>query len=238
MFTVAESTVTLLTITPVVAGVALGYLLGGRLAGFRTVRIRALWLVWLAAGVQFAQYSVGGVQHVMLAVIFTVVLTWLAVNLPRWPRAIRVAGSMIVLGALLNGLAIALNGRMPYEPAAARDAGLHAAAVTPKNDPADADTRLAVLGDTIPTRPLRAVISPGDILIGGGACALVVFAMRRHRRSGPAPEPHHAEEVTHDPHPDQAEHHHGDLHPGGTGDPALHNRRTDDRGQLTIGTEQ
>ncbi|MEU7903602.1 hypothetical protein [Actinoplanes sp. NPDC049118] len=45
----------LLTIAPVVSGVALGYLLGGRLAGFRTIRIRALWLVWLAAGVQFAQ---------------------------------------------------------------------------------------------------------------------------------------------------------------------------------------
>jgi len=59
--------------------------------------------------VQFAQYSVGGVRHVMLAVIFTVVLTWLAVNLPRWPRAIRVAGSMIVLGALLNGLASRAN---------------------------------------------------------------------------------------------------------------------------------
>lgn len=83
----------LLTIAPPVAGVALGYLLGGRLAGFRTVRVRALWLVWLAAGVQFAQYSLDGVrvfvEHTvgvpMLALVFAVVLAWLAVNLPGWP---------------------------------------------------------------------------------------------------------------------------------------------------------
>jgi hypothetical protein len=234
----------LVTIAPVGTGVALGYLLGGHLAGLRTIRVRALWLVWLAAGVQFAQYSLGGVRHFveqtlgvpMLAVVFTVVPAWLAVNLPGWPRAIRVAGIMIVLGASLNGAAIALNGRMPYEPVAAGTAGEHAGVVTPKNEPADAGTRLAGLGDTIPVRPLRAVISIGDILIGGGACALIVFAMRRQRRSGPGPEPTIAEEVNHDPHTELAAHRHGDPHSGGTGDPALHDRRTDDRGQLIIGS--
>lgn len=83
----------LLTIAPPVAGVLLGYLLGGRLGGFRSIPIRALWLVWLAAGVQFAQYSVAGVRHFiedtlgvpMLALIFAIVLAWLAVNLPGWP---------------------------------------------------------------------------------------------------------------------------------------------------------
>jgi hypothetical protein len=156
-----------------------------------------------------------------------VVLTWLAVNLPRWPRAVRVAGILIVLGATLNGFAIGLNGRMPYEPAAA---GSHAGAVTPKNEPADADTRLAVLGDTIAIRPLHAVISLGDLLIGGGTCAFVVFAMRRYRRSGPAPESEVAEEVNHDPCTEPATHRHGDLRAGGAGDPALHDRRTYEHG--------
>jgi hypothetical protein len=166
----------LLMAVPPVAGVAAGYLLGGRLAGFRAIRIRALWLVWLAAGVQFVQYSVGGAP--LLAVVFALVLVWLAVNLPRWPAAVRVAGVVIVLGASLNGLAIALNGRMPY---AHTDPG--ATTETTKNEPADTDTRLGLLGDTIAVPALRAVISPGDILIGGGACAFVVLAMRQPRRS-------------------------------------------------------
>jgi hypothetical protein len=235
----------LLTVAPAAAGVALGHLLGGRLAGFGTIRIRALRLVWLAAGVQFAQLSADGVRRSveqtvgvpMLAVIFTLVLIWLAVNIPRWPGTIRAAGCLIVLGAALNGLAIALNGRMPYEPAAARSAGLPAGIVTPKNEPVDAGTRLAALGDTIPLEPFRAVISVGDILIAAGICALVALVMRGHRRNGPAPEPTIAEEVNHDPHLEPATHHHGDLHAGGTGDPALRGRRTADRGQLTVGTE-
>lgn len=228
----------LLTVAPSAGGVALGYLLGGRLAGFRIIRIRALWLVWLAAGVQCAQYSAGGVRHLvegalgvpMLAVVFTVVLTWLAVNIPGWPRAVRLAGIAIVLGASLNGLAIAVNGRMPYEPAAAGDAGLRAGVVTPKNEPADAGTRLAVLGDTIAIRPFHAVVSLGDLLIGGGTCAFVVSAMRRYRRRGPAPEPGIGKEVNHDPHFERPAHRHGDLRAGGAGDPALHGRRADDRG--------
>jgi hypothetical protein len=61
---------------------------------------------------------------------------------------------------------------MPY-------AGPGGAAETPKNEPAGPYTRLGFLGDTVAIRPLRAVISPGDILIGGGACAVVVLAMRR-----------------------------------------------------------
>jgi hypothetical protein len=167
----------ILIAAPPLAGVALGYLSGGRIGGLRTIPVRALWLVWLAAAAQLAQYYVPGLHGpAALAVVFAVVLTWLAVNLPRWPAAARIAGVLIVLGASLNGLAIALNGRMPY------DAGAAPATDTPKNVAADERTRVAALGDTIPLAPLHALISPGDILIGGGACAFVLIAMRRRER--------------------------------------------------------
>ena len=186
----------LLTITPPLLGVGLGYLLGGRLGGFRSVRIRALWLVWLAASVQFAQYSLAGVRHFvedvvgvpMLALVFAIVLGWLAINLPGWPAAIRVAGLAIVLGAALNAVVIAANGRMPYDPAAVAKVSERAGLETPKNEPAGAGTRLAWLGDTIPIPGLRKVASPGDVLISVGTCAFVVLAMRRR-----------PEETTHDP---------------------------------------
>ncbi len=177
----------LLTIAPPLLGVGLGYLLGGRLAGFRGLRIRALWLVWLAAAVQFLQYSVTSVRHFvqdvlgvpMLAMVFAIVLAWLAINLPSWPRAIRIAGLAIVLGAALNGVVIAVNGRMPYDLEAAAKVSVRAGIETPKNEPAGAGTRLARLGDTIPVPGLRKVVSPGDVLISAGACAFVVLAMRR-----------------------------------------------------------
>jgi hypothetical protein len=100
--------------------------------------------------VQFAQYSAPHARGPLLALVFAIVLAWLGINLPRWPVAIRVAGLAIALGAVLNALVIGLNGRMPYDPAAAARAGLHTDVVTPKNVPAGADTRLALLGDVIP----------------------------------------------------------------------------------------
>ena len=186
-----------LILLPPLVGVLLGYLLGGRLSGFRTIRLTGLWLLWVAALVQAAQYYLPAVRHFvedrlgvpMLVVVFAPVVVWLALNIPRWPTAIRVAGAVIALGAALNGLAIALNGRMPYSPAMAEAAGLRPGITTPKNEPADARTRLSFLGDTIPIPPLRKVVSPGDVLISGGSCAVVVLVMRRHRRELPTTPP-------------------------------------------------
>ncbi|WP_433379968.1 DUF5317 family protein [Actinoplanes sp. CA-142083] len=184
----------LLTVFPPAAGVIIGYLSGGRLSGFRTVRIRALWLVWLAAAVQFTQYFAPGVRRFleddlgvpMLVPVFAIVLAWLAVNLRTWPAAIRVAGAVIVLGAAMNALVIGLNGRMPYDPAASAGMGLPPGLQGPKNVPADAGTRLAALADIIPVPLVDKIASPGDVLIAGGTCALVVLAMRRSRPNAAA----------------------------------------------------
>ena len=186
-----------LIVAPPVAGVLLGYLCGGRLSGFRTVRIRALWLVWLAAAVQFTQYFAPGVRHFvedvagipMLVPVFAIVFAWLALNLRQWPAAIRLAGVAIVLGAAMNALVIGLNGRMPYDPAASVAVGNAPDLEGPKNAPADAGTRLAWLGDIIAVPVVRKVASPGDVLISGGTLALVVLAMRRARRDDEKPAP-------------------------------------------------
>jgi hypothetical protein len=180
----------ILLIAPPTAGVVVGYVCGGRLAGLRSIRLSAVWLLWLAAVVQAAQYYVAPLRHpAMLVVVFGLVLWWLALNLPTWPLAIRIAGVAITVGALANGLTIALNGRMPYEPTAAEAVGLRPDLTTPKNEPADDATLLAFLGDTIPVTPLKKVISAGDVLIGAGTVALTALAMRRrHDQPDPAPQ--------------------------------------------------
>ena len=181
----------LLLFGPVI-GVIAGWVLGGRLANLATVRLQALWLLWLAAGVQAAQYYVRPLRIVVqdrlgipvLAIVFAIVAVWLAVNLRPASPALRVAGAVILLGAALNVTVIAMNGRMPYSTTAARAAGQPDGSATPKNAPADAGTRLAVLGDVIPIPPLGKIVSPGDLLITLGAAATVAAAMRR-RPSAP-----------------------------------------------------
>jgi hypothetical protein len=202
----------ILLISPPALGVVVGYACGGRLGHLRDIRITALWLLWLAAAAQAAQYYVTPLRHpAMLVVVFGLVLGWLARNLPGWPLAIRIAGVAIAVGALANGLTIALNGRMPYEPAAAVSLGMRPDVVTPKNTPADGSTRLALLGDTIPVAPLGKIVSAGDLLIAAGTVALTALAMRRRR------------EVTHEDDPAEAGH---------AGLAALHDRRPDDRRKL------
>ncbi|MFC7243187.1 DUF5317 family protein [Catellatospora aurea] len=173
--------------SPALAGIAAGYALGGRLTHLTAVPPRALWLLWVAVGVQAAQYFLPAVRRSveqdagipMLAVTFGTGILWLTLNV-RWSRpALSAAILVIALGAGLNAAVVLLNGRMPYSVEAARIAGLPPGTVTPKNQPADGNTRLAALGDVIPLRPIRRVLSPGDILIMLGGAAVIAVAMRR-----------------------------------------------------------
>jgi hypothetical protein len=152
----------ILLVTPVLVGVAVGYATGGRPANLLSARLRALWLPFLAAAVQAAQYYLPWLRRLvqddlgipMLAVVFAIVLLWAALNIVGWPRPMQLAAALIVAGAIVNGLTIAANGRMPYAPQAAVRAHVPATVTGPKHKPADNDTRLAFLGDVSLSRRL------------------------------------------------------------------------------------
>jgi hypothetical protein len=181
----------LLLSAPVLAGVLVGYVTGGRLSALASVRLRALWLLWIAVAIQAMQYHVGTVRELleerlgvpMLALTFAVVVVWIAVNLRASGPLMRIALVAILLGALSNATAIAANGRMPYSPRAAAAAGLPADTATPKNVAADRHTRLAFLGDVIPVPLLGKVVSAGDLSISLGGAIAIVAAMRRRNRT-------------------------------------------------------
>ncbi len=178
--------VMILLLTPVLVGVVVGYAIGGRLANIETVQFRALWLLWSAAAVQAAQYYLAPLRRFfqddigvsMLAIAFAIVSLWVALNVVRWSRPMQAAAGLIALGAIVNGLVTAANGRMPYAPHAAVRAHVPATATGPKHKPADDATRLAFLGDVIPVPPLREVISAGDLVIAAGVGGAVAIAMR------------------------------------------------------------
>jgi hypothetical protein len=182
---------------PVVAGLAIGRLRGGRLSRLLLLRLRALWLVWVAVAIQVCQYYVPALRRFveddlgvpMLALIFAAVGVWLLVNLPGRALGIRAGIVMLVLGGLLNGIAIFANGRMPFSVQAARLAGLPEDQIVavdgPKNEPATAGTKLAWLGDIIPVRPVHKVISAGDVAIMGGITLIIATGMRTDGQAEP-----------------------------------------------------
>jgi Family of unknown function (DUF5317) len=172
---------------PVAAGVLAGYLAGGSLSGLLGTRLRALWLLWLAAAVQIVELSARALGRdwrlPLLAVTFALAGAWLVINLPGRPLAMKTGAVAALAGGLINGAVIAANGRMPYLPAAARTAGIGPGLETPKNVAAGPGSHLIALGDTIPVPPLHAIISVGDVLIIIAAVVLIATAMRTAPRS-------------------------------------------------------
>ena len=174
---------------PVLTGVAAGYLAGGRLRHLTALRLRVLWLPWCAAAIQLAQYRAAGLRHLlqdqahlpMLAPVFVLMCLWVALNLPRRSRPLQAAGLTLLTGAALNGITIAVNGRMPYSRAAAAISGQAPGHFSdgPKNMPATGSTHLAWLGDIIPVPTVHAVASIGDVFLLAGITVLLVVGMRQ-----------------------------------------------------------
>ncbi|MBY8882987.1 DUF5317 family protein [Actinacidiphila acidipaludis] len=187
---------------PVAVGTLAGYLSGGRLRRLPAVRLRRLWLLWVAAAVQVAQLSTAGLpgaagRHLrasLLGLAIALALFWLVVNARGRTRPLQIGVELALAGAVLNAVPIAINGRMPYSPSAAAVAGLRAGFRTAKNVPAEHSTRLLALGDIIPVPPLHAVVSIGDVLLAIAAALLVATAMHHpdnaaRERNQPCPTP-------------------------------------------------
>ena len=174
-----------LLVTPLVVGVAVGYGRGGRLKHMAAaMRLRELWWLWVAAGLQAVQFHVEPVRRLvqeavgipMRVLVYALPLVWFARNVGRIPRALRLTAGVALGGMVCNGLAILLNGRMPYVGEAARLAGVPPSMMT-TSPPATADTVLVTLGDVIPVPGVHAVLSIGDLLLLAGVALSIVVLM-------------------------------------------------------------
>ena len=177
----------------VIGAIIAGYLSGGSLREFPTVRTRWWWLA--LAGVAMQLVTGGGtLETLLLLASFVVLLVYVAANL-RAPGY-----ALILLGLLLNFAVIAANQGMPVTREALVASGqtdtlpeLASNAEGQKHFLAGDGTRLLVLGDVIALgSPIRQAVSIGDILVHLGIGWFIVMAMRRRDRS-PALEPDAAE---------------------------------------------
>ncbi len=179
----------------VVVGVALGYALRGRLSNLTFLRLRAMWLVLVAMGIQLLIFPLFTANPlipfgttILHGASYGLVLLWLLLNVRTRPLI------AIGAGALLNTLVVLVNaGYMPASPAALTNAGHAATAeILTRGETygnlvgMSASTRLNFLGDWIPLPreiPLAVPMSAGDVLIMVGLVWLLVRGMKAKRNA-------------------------------------------------------
>lgn len=179
----------------VIAGVALGLILGGRPRGLATIEFRWAGLAFLGFAIQVLLFSepvsdrVGDVLGPILYVGST------ALVLVAVVRNVRLPGLAIVaVGAACNLAAIVANGGyMPASPSAKDAVGL-GPVTTYSNSKVIENPALEPLTDILSLPdwlPFTNVFSVGDLLIAIGIVIAIVVPMRRARigRAGDPPRP-------------------------------------------------
>lgn len=167
-------------------GIALGYLIGGRLERLGELRFEWGWLAVAGLAVQIVLFSgtiEAGLGRGVGAAIYVastgavLVAVWRNLSVPGLP--------VVAVGAIANLAAIVANeGIMPTTAAALAAAGLDAEEGF-SNSAVVADPALAPLTDVFalpPWVPLANVFSIGDVLIGLGIVLVIALGMRGARR--------------------------------------------------------
>jgi hypothetical protein len=162
---------TVLIIATIATIVAL--VLGGSLDDLAATRVRMLWLVYaglalqLIAAIWTPEWLTGGLALAVFVVSSGAIALFLALNF-RLPGI-----TLAALGIILNLTVIVANGAMPVSTDAAP--GLEKSLDTPgiKHERLDDATIFPWLADVIPVRPLREILSAGDVLLGAGIAYFV-----------------------------------------------------------------
>jgi hypothetical protein len=164
-------------------GIAVGYLLGGRLSQLSDLKPRYAPLALIGLLLQLVNPP-GSWPLVLLIVSFVLLTAFTLVN-------IRIAGfAMILAGVAMNFAVIAVNGGMPVAREAIVASGQEAT-LGPliehrgvKHHLAGPADRLEFLGDVIAIpAPVGQVISVGDIFTYGGMAIVIAASMRRRERA-------------------------------------------------------
>jgi hypothetical protein len=164
----------------VVVAIIAGYLSGGSLREFPTVRTRWWWLAIVGVLVQLVTGS-GALETWLLLGSFVVLRVYVTANLSAPGYA------LIVMGLVLNFTVIAANRGMPVtrEALVASGQADTLSELTRSGDRqnhflAGDGTRLVDLGDIIALgSPVSQVVSIGDVFVHQGIAWFIVMAMRR-----------------------------------------------------------
>jgi hypothetical protein len=184
-----------LLISTLLLSVVFGYVIGGRLRNLATLKPLGLSALYsgLAAGLIPLFFDLGRWNEPLVLTAYLLLAVFLILNL-RSSRNLRGAFVLMLFGWVLNFAAIAANGGMPLSEWAYRRAGL-SETVTPHQGGfykiviADQQSRLRMLGDVIPIRPISQVVSVGDVVLVIGIGLLIVKGMHEPASDGLSREP-------------------------------------------------
>lgn len=169
------------TVVALVAGVVLGLVTGGRPSNVNRRRLELVWLLVASVALQVAAESLGVPDRAGLAMVLVSYVGLAAFAIANS----RLVGMPVVLvGLLCNLVVITANGGMPVEADAITAA--HAATAEEiatldfgaKRHLASDDDVLRPLGDIIPVRPTREVLSFGDLILAFGIAGVIFRLLR------------------------------------------------------------
>jgi len=159
----------------------LGLVFGGTFESLIATKVRWLWLVYVGFVVQLTtllwspSWLDGSAELAVLALTTVPIALFMALNY-RLPGMVLAA-----LGLALNLLVISANGAMPVATGAATGVNPQVQDSDFKHEWLDESTNLPWLADVIPLRPLRSVLSLGDVLLAAGIGYFVFAQMTRSR---------------------------------------------------------
>jgi hypothetical protein len=159
-------------------GLVLGLLLGGRPRYLAQKHFRWWLLLPLGVVLQLVVEADGvPAPQALLLVSYVYLLIFCAANLRH------VGMGVILIGIALNAFVIAVNGGMPVREKAVRQARIAHAGETVRIDQVkhhleEPGDRFMVLADIIPVRPIREVLSFGDLILSVGVADLLVHLLR------------------------------------------------------------
>jgi Family of unknown function (DUF5317) len=183
----------LLVLLTVIISVAFGLVRGGETGRLAEAELRFLTVLVIGLALQF------GATIASVVGILTSVAPWMWVLGMACTLAFAVVNQrqpgmlMLAFGLFCNLLAVTLNGGMPVTDVALARAGITLAGGPAADRPdalhvlADAGTRLPFLADVLAVRPLRTVVSIGDIAQYAGLFLLIQGVMVRGARAGRPP---------------------------------------------------
>lgn len=180
-------------VVAIVLGGVLGLAFGGRLQNLGEHRLAAWPLLPAGVFVQLlSNVAHGTVSLLLLLGSYALLAAFAIANIQSH---LRTGMTLVTVGLALNFAVIALNHGMPVRPQAVLDAGiarsypeLNHIELQAKHHYERPSDRLMVLADIIPVRPLREVLSVGDLVMSAGI-TVVVAALLRKEPSHPQPQP-------------------------------------------------
>jgi hypothetical protein len=155
----------------VALGVAVGYATGGRIQNLSAHSVRALPLLAVGAGLPLFGRDNATVLVLSLLALFAFALANLQL----------VGMGVVAVGLALNAVVITANGAMPVRPAAAERVGVDVDELGGGRRLESPGDRFTALADVLPARPLRQVLSFGDLVIAAGMVDVIARLMRRRR---------------------------------------------------------